>query len=404
MYYRNHSSPDQPNTLKAKDIPVIFKQLNDLPSAHRQQKLEELQRTYNLPFQLTNGSHSHSTQIYPKGKVGDCPIDKQDRSTLTITDGQGATLKVGPLIEKKRPTPLWMDSQIDLLIIWLFSSLLLFTIATCVYLRYHFRDLLKLNHTTSRLAGGELNARCDKLKSPLLNPLHDSINQMAGKIETMVQGWKAMTNAAAHELRTPLARLQFRNSMLSEEDDPQLRAELQEGIERNIKELQSMIDAVIQYGRISRCDIPLSREPTRLAEWIDKLVAQLWDLPDSLTLSVKCRSQSACLDRKLMFVALQNLLGNARKYARSRILLKILSFGEQTLFIIDDDGPGIPKKYWDNLFDPFYRLDRHQDFTKGGSGLGLSFVKMIAEHHRGQVSVTKSPLGGARFILSIASC
>ncbi|WP_159084608.1 ATP-binding protein [Dongshaea marina] len=211
-----------------------------------------------------------------------------------------------------------------------------------------------------------------------------------------------MTNAAAHELRTPLARLQFRSSLLSEEEDPELRAQLQEGIERNIKELQAMIDAVLQYGKISRCDIPLHREKTRLSSWLHKIVTQERETC-SLKMTLKCFATEASVDRKLLYIALQNLLGNARKYARSQILLTVCPSEDKTLFIVDDDGPGVPQKHQGMLFEPFYRLDRTQDLTKGGSGLGLSFVKLIAEHHRGQVSVIKSPLGGARFILTISS-
>ena len=67
--------------------------------------------------------------------------------------------------------------------------------------------------------------------------------------------------------------------------------------------------------------------------------------------------------------------------------------------IVDDDGPGIPARDRDKIFEPFIRLDESRDRGTGGAGLRLAIVQRVAAAHHGDISVHGSPLGGARFIL-----
>jgi signal transduction histidine kinase len=69
--------------------------------------------------------------------------------------------------------------------------------------------------------------------------------------------------------------------------------------------------------------------------------------------------------------------------------------------IVDDDGPGIPKAKRDVIFEPFFRLDTARSCVNGSSGLGLAIASTIIQAHRGHISVADSPLGGARFIVTL---
>jgi len=123
----------------------------------------------------------------------------------------------------------------------------------------------------------------------------------------------------------------------------------------------------------------------------------------ALELSVDCHSLPAAqhveLDLKSMPYAVTNLMRNAIKYARSRIVVSAEVVGERVRVHIDDDGIGIPPEERQSVFSAFTRLDRSRDRATGGYGLGLAIVRLVLEQHGGTASADESPLGGARFTL-----
>jgi two-component system OmpR family sensor kinase len=107
-----------------------------------------------------------------------------------------------------------------------------------------------------------------------------------------------------------------------------------------------------------------------------------------------------CGDERLLARAVNNLLGNAAKYARARVALHAMRDTHLNI-IIEDDGPGIPPEARTQVFEPFYRLSREQDHAAGGYGLGLAIAAQAVRLHGGAISIDTSPLGGARFTIHI---
>ena len=99
----------------------------------------------------------------------------------------------------------------------------------------------------------------------------------------------------------------------------------------------------------------------------------------------------------------KNLLLNAFKYAAHKAVLNITKQDHRVILEIDDDGTGIPFDAREKIFMPFARLDTSRTRSTGGYGLGLAYVKLMAEFHDGKAFVVTSPLGGARFVVSIKS-
>ena len=93
----------------------------------------------------------------------------------------------------------------------------------------------------------------------------------------------------------------------------------------------------------------------------------------------------------------QNLVGNAIRYAASKVRIKLEILDSVCRITVEDDGPGIPENEWKHVFIPFARLDNSRNRASGGYGLGLSIVQRIAFWHGGKVIVGRSGLGGARF-------
>jgi signal transduction histidine kinase len=117
------------------------------------------------------------------------------------------------------------------------------------------------------------------------------------------------------------------------------------------------------------------------------------DVREPLPATISC-------DAKHMGRALANVVRNAVRHARQRVVIAVARDGACTTVHVDDDGPGIPPEERERLLEPFARLDASRARDAGGVGLGLAIVKSVAEWHGGGVHIAESPAGGARVIMN----
>ena len=99
--------------------------------------------------------------------------------------------------------------------------------------------------------------------------------------------------------------------------------------------------------------------------------------------------------KNLIQRSLNNILDNALKYAE-KINLQLLKKNNNIIITIDDDGPGIPENEQENVFKPFYKIDKSRGDSKSSVGLGLSITSDIIKSHGGNIILEKSPLNGLR--------
>ncbi|HEY0578828.1 MAG TPA: ATP-binding protein [Pseudonocardia sp.] len=117
--------------------------------------------------------------------------------------------------------------------------------------------------------------------------------------------------------------------------------------------------------------------------------------PAAITLTAPVRVLAAASPAEVALV-LDNLLGNARRYARSRVWVSVLPAGRTVRLVVDDDGPGVPEEDRRRVFDRFTRLEADRGGVSGGAGLGLALVMALVSGRGGTVRMTASPDGGAR--------
>ena len=265
--------------------------------------------------------------------------------------------------------------------------------------------LNRLNKAATLFGDGELTFRVSEKATHQVGHLNKSFNQMAQRIEKLVKTNKNLTNAIAHELRTPISRLRFQLDMMYEETDETLRKEFMHGLSDDVNELTELVDEILTYARFDK-EIPgLNMQINSLNESLQKVI-QDRHFDSKMTLTY---DDSWCLDKgkmeylpfdaKNMERAIGNLLSNAQKYADSQIHILVERSDKECTIYVDDDGPGIPEHERDDIFSPFKRLDNSRTRATGGYGIGLAIVKKIVHGHKGDVTVDKSPLGGARFIV-----
>ena len=181
-----------------------------------------------------------------------------------------------------------------------------------------------------------------------------------------------------------------------EEDRVRFMASMNSGID----ELDQLVAELLTYARFDRDRSELEFKRQEIFPWLDDVIRQASVGRSELKMSFAIPSQDfiyARFDPVLMARALGNVLQNAARYAHSKVNVTFANENEYFQLLVDDDGPGIPEAERESIFDAFKRLDSSRDRGSGGYGLGLSIAYRISEWHDGEICVTGSPMGGARF-------
>ncbi|EGT5680493.1 two-component system sensor histidine kinase RstB [Cronobacter turicensis] len=263
-----------------------------------------------------------------------------------------------------------------------------------IWIRPHWQEMLRLESAAQRLGEGHLDERIHFDKASSFSRLGVAFNQMANNINALIVSKKQLIDGIAHELRTPLVRLRYRLEM-----SDNLSASESQALNRDIGQLEALIEELLTYARLDRPQTELHLTHPALPRWLHDYVDDVRLLHPERELIVTRVDDGdyGALDMRLMERVLDNLVNNALRYSEQRLRIGLSLDGAQATLEVEDDGTGIPEDERSRVFEPFVRLDPSRDRATGGCGLGLAIVHSIATAMSGEVSVTQSDLGGAHF-------
>lgn len=266
-----------------------------------------------------------------------------------------------------------------------------------IWMRPHWQDMLRLESAAQRFGEGHLTERIHFDSMSSFERLGVAFNQMADNINALIASKKQLIDGIAHELRTPLVRLRYRLEMSENLTEAESLA-----LNRDIGQLEALIEELLTYARLDRPQTELSLTSPDLPQWITAHVedVQAVNPQREVTVNQITPGDYGALDMRLMERVLDNLINNAMRYSQSQIQVNLTLNGSQACLQVDDDGPGIAEGERERVFEPFVRLDPSRDRATGGCGLGLAIVHSIAVAMGGQAHCDVSPLGGARFSLT----
>ena len=315
-------------------------------------------------------------------------------------------LVVGPFSPdanaERRPRAMPFDLRIRLLT-WSLIGLFV-AVAVWLWVRPVWRDLEALRKTAWALGEGHFERRAPEARSSAFDLLTETMNGMAERIQRLIATQKELSSAISHELRTPIARMRFALEMLAETPEKEERERLWQMMEEDLDELDELIESSLAYSRFEREQPEPHLTSVEFAPWLADEINSLRILSRTLEISIDTSAlplgQRVEIDLKSMPYAVVNLLRNALKYARTKIVVNAEIVGKNIRVHVDDDGIGIPPAERQRIFTAFARLDRSRDRASGGHGLGLAIVRLVLEQHGGTAFADESPIGGARFTLS----
>ncbi len=260
------------------------------------------------------------------------------------------------------------------------------------------RDLRALEKSAARF--GDKNWVFDAHIKPRsqIYALAETFRKMAARIDGLIASHKDMSNAVAHEIKTPLSRMQFEIELAQQaKSAAEVQASLG-NIKADIAAINDLVRATLNYAILERADLSLNigtHNFTALLPAITEYVRN--DARPDIQMCAELRgdTDNVVCDLHLIETVVKNLLYNAARYAKREVHLAFTVEDGLNQLLVDDDGPGIPEKDRHRAFDSFVQLESPRT-NKTGFGLGLAIVKRAIEWHNGEVLIAKSPLGGAR--------
>lgn len=292
------------------------------------------------------------------------------------------------------PNDLPDQDEEDLLYWASLLTILVTAFALPLYFLIHrlWHDVRVLHDTVHHLRANAFEHPVPVLRTRLLQPVGRALRDMSQQMRTLLDGQRLMSQAMAHELRTPIARLRFTASLLEEDHAgaPSPQVPLLQEMQTDLQWLEDLTAAGVEYVRFGRMPL-VERSQVDMAGLLQR-VATAFLHQSGPHLQLRClpgvtvHGNTAALE-----LAMRNLLGNALRHARSRVRASALRQRAGLLLLVEDDGPGIAPVHRADVFAPYFRL--HD--APGGFGLGLAMVRAIVERHGGTVDIGDSPLGGA---------
>lgn len=300
------------------------------------------------------------------------------------------------------PIPLFNRMPLRLFIGVTMLSLFLISLGVYTLIFPLERKLRQVQLGVAQVRGGDFNARVPVTGQDEVAHLADMFNNMTEHIQRLIEAQRELTRAVSHELRTPVARIRFGVEMLADTDDYDSRLEQQEHIDKDIESLNQLIDEILTYAKLEQGTPSLNLEQIALYQVVRQVGEETRALGKAIHVEVVEPDQTVAVvaEQRYLHRVVQNLAGNAIRYADSRIRISAGIEQGRAFVCVEDDGPGIPEKDREKIFLPFARLDDSRTRASGGYGLGLSIVSRIAFWFGGSMQVDQSPtLGGARFIM-----
>lgn len=255
--------------------------------------------------------------------------------------------------------------------------------------RYISRPLNQLT-LQARSFGIEDRGQLEETGPPDTKQLIGAFNEMKSRVEAMLDEKDVMLGAIGHDLRTPLAALRVRVENVEDENE---RNRMVAGIE----DMDRTLNDILSLARIGRSHEKV--EPNDLAALIETVVGEFEDRGQNVQHDV---DEKILVDVRATLIrrALRNLIDNAVKYGGQAIVSVDIA-GDSLKIHVDDNGPGIPAKKLDAMFDPFVRAEQSRNRSTGGSGLGLTLARAIAREHGGDVKLLNRDQGGLRASLTL---
>lgn len=255
------------------------------------------------------------------------------------------------------------------------------------------RSLGQLTAATEQIAEGKFETRVNASRRDEIGKLGESVNRMATRLDAHMNGQKRFLGDVAHELCSPLARLQMATGILADRADPQIQETVAD-VREEVQHMSSLVNELLAFTKAGLRPRDVVCAPVELAPLIHEVLARE-GAAGRVTLTV-AENLRAMAEPELLARALGNLVRNAVRYAGESgpISVSAATEANRVVIAVEDSGPGVPAGDLDRLGEPFFRPELARTRETGGVGLGLAIVRNSIASCGGEVRfANRSPRG-----------
>ena len=345
------------------DFNVKFEPLKILPSKDKERRFSPIDRTLRRELKAKFTNYWFDTTSYKN------LIDLR----IKYEDGYFQFY-----VPKERVT----SSSARIFALWITMPAFLLITISIIFLKNQTRPIISLAKASEKFGRGEEIGEYRPSGALEIRQAGYEFDKMRKRITRHLNQRSEMLSGISHDLRTPLTRIKLQLAFIKDK-------EISNKLSNDVSEMEKMLNEYLQFASSS------SEEKTEtfdISELLESTVIRYekkeitTDIPERVFLDGRKSLIGRCFN---------NLIDNSIKYSNN-ILISLKKSANSIIIIIDDDGPGIPKNERENVFKPFYKIDKSRSDSKSSVGLGLSIASDIIRSHGGNISLETSPANGLR--------
>ncbi|MBC8297869.1 MAG: HAMP domain-containing histidine kinase [Pelagibacterales bacterium] len=273
-------------------------------------------------------------------------------------------------------------SSIRIFALWITLPAFLSIFFEIIFLKNQTRPIVNLAKASEKFGRGELFENFIPSGALEIRQAGYEFDRMRKRIIRHLNQRSEMLSGISHDLRTPLTRMKLQLAFVKDE-------KISKKLSNDITEMEKMLNEYLNFSSSRSVE---KTETFDLSELLETIVQKYeknkitTDIPERVYLDGRKNLIQRCLN---------NLINNSIKYSE-KILISLKKSASNITITVDDDGPGIPKNERENVFKPFYKIDKSRGDSKSSVGLGLSIASDIVRSHGGNILLETSPKDGLR--------
>ena len=272
------------------------------------------------------------------------------------------------------------SSSARIFALWITVPAIIMVFISLIFLKNQTRPITNLARVAEKFGKGEMIEEFKPSGAAEIRQAGYEFDKMRKRIERHLNQRSEMLSGISHDLRTPLTRMKLQMAFIKDD-------ETKNKLTEDVDEMEKMLNEYLQFTSSSYSE---KDEQFDLANLISEIVTRY----NNKNISTNISSRIYINGRKnLIKRCINNLIDNSIKYA-DKVFVELKKNNNNIFIKIEDDGPGIPEKEFENVFKPFYKIDKGRADAKSSVGLGLSIASDIIKSHGGNIKLEKSPMNG----------
>ena len=312
--------------------------------------------------------------LNPLGKKFNLSINDKQKLITVIVEVDDGVLEFRA--NKKRI----YSSTTYIFILWMIGASIILFIVALLFLKNQIKPIRRLAIAVDRFGKGKNVKNFKPSGAKEVRRVANAFKIMKERIENSITQRNKMFSSISHDIRTILTRMKL---------NLELHKLNKSGLKKDLVEMEEMVEEYLKYAKGEEKEKIQKINIVSLLNLIKKRYSKkniYFKNNKKINISVRPNSIKRCIN---------NLLSNSLKFSKN-IEITCSRKNNYVEIIIDDDGPGIPKKERSNVLQPFYRVESSRNRDTGGIGLGITIATDIINNHGGNFFLEKSPLDGLR--------